>query len=151
MLNQAWAILRFLGRQHGFYDGSNIKESYLVDWTLETQLDLHGSLAYRQFMKDEHVEEDVVKAIEAITRFNSQIAQKLTENNTTFFASDRLTIADFVITAQYLQFAFNEANSREVVGRAAAVVATTPIVGEYLARVKAELADFLAVRGAYPV
>ena len=101
-------------------------------------------------MADAHVEEDVSKAIEGFTKFNAQIAQKLTENNTTFFASNRLTIADFVITAQYLQMAFNEANSREVASRAAAVVATTPVVGEYVSRVKAELGDYLTNRAPYP-
>ena len=45
-LNQSNAILRLLGRQHGFYPNDNIDESYLVDWALETSLDLWASKAY---------------------------------------------------------------------------------------------------------
>ena len=44
-MNQANAILRHLGRQFNFYDSGNLKESFLVDWALETSLDLWKSKA----------------------------------------------------------------------------------------------------------
>uniref|UniRef100_A0A7S3MRB2 GST N-terminal domain-containing protein n=1 Tax=Favella ehrenbergii TaxID=182087 RepID=A0A7S3MRB2_9SPIT len=149
MLNQAYAIIRLLGRQHGFYDGSSIEESFLVDWALETSLDLQNSRAYRVYMQDESTEEELEASKTNFAKFSKQIAASLTERGTTFFAGDRLTIADFVILSHFLSMAFNEANDKPIVATAAATVAETPIIGEYCERVKAQLGDYIASRGAY--
>ncbi len=42
-LNQAFAILRMLGRQTGYYKDENVDECFIVDWTLETVLDYWGT------------------------------------------------------------------------------------------------------------
>ena len=44
-MHHTYAILRFLGRKHGFYNDKDLKESYHVDWALETSLDLWGTKA----------------------------------------------------------------------------------------------------------
>ena len=46
LMNQAWAILRLLGRQHGFYSDLEEEEGYLIDWVLETSLDLFEGKVY---------------------------------------------------------------------------------------------------------
>ena len=73
MLNQSFAILRMLGRQHGYYDGSNIEESFLVDWVLETSIDLSNTRAYRVYMSmgAEPTEEDLAKSKENFAKFNA--------------------------------------------------------------------------------
>ena len=49
-MNQSYAILRLLGRKNGFYSDKNLKESYTVDWALETSLDLWGTKAIYPWM-----------------------------------------------------------------------------------------------------
>ena len=56
-INQANAILRFLGRHHGFYFGDDTDESFLVDWSLEASLDLWSTKAYRRWMAEDEDEE----------------------------------------------------------------------------------------------
>ena len=51
-MNQSNAILRLLGRQHGFYPNDNLDESYLIDWALETSLDLWATKAYTSWLQD---------------------------------------------------------------------------------------------------
>jgi len=40
------AILRHLGRQHGYYNHDDLNESFYVDWAIETQLDFWGNRDY---------------------------------------------------------------------------------------------------------
>ena len=133
-----------LGRQNGFYDDSNVEESFLVDWALETSLDLQTPKPYLVQMKDEPDEESFNKAKEVFEKFNGQIAGMLTKNNTTYFAGERLTIADFVILCHYLSFTQNPACEKPITQAHAATAASTPVVGEYCERVKAQVADYIA-------
>ena len=150
-LNQCYAILRLLGRQHGFYDSGNAEESFKVDWALETTLDYQITKAYRVQMNETSTEEEVDAAKAAFAKYNGQIAGALTKNNTTFFAGDRLTIADFVILSTYLCSAWNESCDKPIVQAHAETAAATPIIGQYCDRVKAELGDIIAQRAPFPV
>ena len=69
-INQANAILRFLGRQHGFYFGDDIDESFYVDWSLEASLDLWSTKAYRRWMAEDEDEEADAQAIAEFAKFN---------------------------------------------------------------------------------
>ena len=65
-MNQAFEILRYLGRKHGFYDDTDFEESHLVDWTLETVTDLQVAEVFKMnfapgFFK-ESTEEDLEAA-----------------------------------------------------------------------------------------
>ena len=51
--NQSNAILRKLGRQHGYYFSDDAEETFLVDWVLETILDFDGTKSYQRWMADE--------------------------------------------------------------------------------------------------
>ena len=95
--------------------------------------------------------EQVAAAVANFAKFNTQIAQKLSEVEGDFIAGPRLTIADFVIASLYLSLAFNEGNDREVRTLTGQKVTETPIVVAYLEKVKAELADYMATRDAYPI
>ena len=74
------------------------------------------------------------------------MAAKLAERgaDATFFAGARLTIADFIIFSHYMSMAFNDGCTKPVKDLAAAKVAETPAVGEYITRMKAEMADYMA-------
>ena len=95
--------------------------------------------------------EQVAAAVANFAKFNTQIAQKLSEVEGDFIAGPRLTIADFVIASLYLSLAFNEGNDREVRTLTGQKVSETPIVVAYLEKVKGELADYMATRDAYPI
>merc|ERR1712037_845825 len=101
-MNQAFAILRYLGRQHGFYDGADLEESLIVDWVLETSVDLQVSKAYavQLFGSTDAAAIEAAKA--NFSKFNKQISEKLTSRGKPFIAGDRLTIADFVVLSHYL-------------------------------------------------
>ena len=145
-MNQAFAILRYLGRQHGFYDGGDLEESLIVDWVLETSIDLQVSKAYavQLFGSTDAAAIEAAKA--NFSKFNKQISEKLTSRGKPFIAGDRLTIADFVVLSHYLCLAFNDACEHAVVAAHAEAARGEGIVMEYLERVKAEVAPFLATR-----
>jgi len=137
-MNQANAILRLLGRQYKFYQTSaastpaSLKENYMVDWALETSLDLWSSKAYRRwFMSNEDKEADKL-AIENFAKFNNQVARMLAKRASAkdkFFAGRRLSIADFTLFSHYLCMSHNEAAKGKAVKKEALkVVKKTPIV-----------------------
>ena len=70
-MNQANAILRHLGRQFKFYDSKNLKESYLVDWALETSLDLWNTKAYRRWFGSSADKQLDDQAIQDFSKFNT--------------------------------------------------------------------------------
>ena len=80
------------------------------------------------------------------------MAAKLAERgpNATFFAGDRLTIADFIIFSHYMSMSHNDGNTKPIKDRAAAKVAETSVVEEYITRMKAEMADYLVIRISAP-
>ena len=49
-MNQFSAIMRYLGRQHGYYPTDNIDEAFNVDWALETQADFWNTKVYRMWI-----------------------------------------------------------------------------------------------------
>ena len=69
ILTQSNAILRLLGRQHGFYLEDDSEESFLIDWALETSLDLWASKAPTHWYF-EKTEEENAAAIDHFAKFN---------------------------------------------------------------------------------
>ena len=145
--NQCWAILKMIGRQNGLYDGSNIEESYIVDWVLETSADCQGAKVYMtQLMPSDDAAANE-KATVDFKKFHDQISARLVAGK--FIAGDRVTIADFVILSHYLNLAHNPDCAVEGVAARAAVADSNPEMLEYLGRVKAEIADWLVTRGKF--
>ena len=152
-MNQAFAILRHLGRQHNFYDGSNIEEAFNVDWVLETVHDLQNAKVYQMNFPAGMMGEATPELIDAakanFVKFHKQMENMLTSHGKPFIAGDRMTIADFVVLSQYLSLAFNDACEQPIVASHGEAVRSSTTVMEYLERGKAELADYMSTRKAY--
>ena len=70
-VNQATAIMRHLGRQHGYYPQDDLVEAFNIDWCLETIADLWNPGHYRLFFNETADDADKCEAaIAAFTKFN---------------------------------------------------------------------------------
>ena len=105
MFNQSTAILRMLGRKHGYYIDDSAEEVYNVDWALEVHADFWNTKTYRMWLKGETDQEAIATGVGHFESFNKQMETLLTSTNSRFIASDRLTIADFVIFSLYMSLA----------------------------------------------
>ena len=108
-MNQANAILRLLGRKHGYYFDDNTDEAFNVDWALETHADFLNTNTYQMWYKGETDQAKIAEGAAKFGAFNKQIEAHLTSVNSRFIASDRLTIADFVVFSLYMTLVQNEA------------------------------------------
>ena len=151
VMNQSFAILRKLGREHGFYSDSDVEECFEVDWALETVTDWHASKAYQQWFKDEPVEDELADAISKFELFNSQINARLEARGESakFVAGDKLTIADFAVYSVYMAVASTEYNSRKAAAAAEPKVTEKPAVVAYCARMREELSEYMETRKQY--
>ena len=149
LMNQAWAILRHLGRQHGFYTDLQEEEGYLIDWVLETSIDLQNAKVYMTQLRPSDDAATNEAGVTNFKKFHDQIAIKVGAGRK-FIASDRLTIADFVVLSHYLTLAFNDAVQSDGIVQRRNIASSSPEVNAYLDRVKAEIVDYLDdVRGDY--
>ena len=151
VLNQSFAILRMLGRQHGFYSETNPDECYEIDWALETVLDWWAGGAYRTWFTDEPKQEDLDTAATKWEVFNGQINAKLASrgDSAKFIAGDKLTIADFAVYSLYMAIASSEYNSKPAVAVIEPKVTEKPAIVAYLARMRAELPEYMEARKQY--
>ena len=150
VLNQANAILRLLGRQHGYYFNEEA-EAYNVDWALETHADFWATKTQYVFFGGKE-QEAITKGLKQFEKFNKQIETHLAGTNTRFMASDRLTIADFLVFQIYMGMCHNEATIvPEIQAQFAGKLADTPKVTAYIEVMKTEMASYLATRGAYKI
>ena len=96
--------------------------------------------------------EKIANGTNLFGKFNKQIETHLAAQSTRFIASDRLTIADFVVFSTYMSVVQNEATpAPEIQATFEATMADTPKVKAYIATMKQEMATYLANRGAYPI
>ena len=70
VLNQCAAIMRLLGRKHGYYFDDNQEEAFNVDWALETHQDFWGSMTYKLFLNGETDQEKITTGVNAFEKFN---------------------------------------------------------------------------------
>ena len=121
LMNQSYAILRYLGRKHGFYFETDQEQAFVQDWVLSTAQDWWDTKAYRVWLEDGATEEQVAESVEKFAIFNKQIAGKLAErgDSAKFIAGDRLSIADLVAFSLYMTFPYNEGNQKPAVALAA--------------------------------
>ena len=152
-MNQTNAILRLLGRRHGYYFDDNVDEAFNVDWALETHADFWNTKTYRLWLFTE--ENDAEKITEGATlfeAFNKKIEAHLTSVNSRFIASDRLTIADFVVFSLYINMTQNEAvETPDLQAAFAAKLEDTPKVKAYIETMKQEMESYMTQRGAYKI
>ena len=107
VLNQVNAIMRLLGHQHGYYFNEEA-EAFNVDWALETHADFWATKTQYLFFGGKE-QEAITEGLKQFEKFNKQIETHLTGTNTRFMASDRVTIADFVVFQIYMGMCHNEA------------------------------------------
>ena len=71
--------------------------------------------------------------------------EKLIERGpkTSFFAGNRLTIADFLLFSNYIQMILFKNGGNETNHEATEVVNNTPTVGWYISKMTDEMADYL--------
>ena len=150
MLNQATAILRMLGRKHGYYFSDSEEEAFNVDWVLEAHADFWNTKTYRMWFSGESDQEKVAQGVACFEALNKQLETLLASTNSRFIASDRLTIADFVVFSLYMSLVQNEATQApELQAALAAKLADTPKVSAYLETMKQEMATYMSQRQAY--
>ena len=73
MLNQATAILRMLGRKHGYYFDDNAEEVINVDWVLEAHADFWNTKTYRMWFNGEPDQEKVAAGVKCFEDFNKHV------------------------------------------------------------------------------
>ena len=139
-----------LGRKHGYYFADNEDEAFNVDWVLETHADFWNTKTYRMWFKGETDQEKITEGVTHFEAFNRHMETLLNSTNSRLIASDRLTIADFVVFSLYMSLVQNEATvAPEIQAALAAKVEETPKVKAYIEIMKQEMAAYMAQRPAY--
>ena len=84
-------------------------EAFNVDWALETHADFWVTKTYQMWLFGESDQTKIAEGANKFDAFNKQIEAHLASVNTRFIASDRLTIADFVVFSLYMSLVKNDA------------------------------------------
>lgn len=146
-LVQSWAILRYLGKQFGYYP-DNSEEAWAVDSVIDAVEDYLSKYFRAQFEKDAdrktQLEGDFlawlpgwIKAIEK--RIGSNADPK-------FAAGSKRSTADFALAAVAFNLIFNEANPHHAAVAPLAKPEDYPVLAAYLKGLKEELSEFLTSR-----
>ena len=110
-LTQSYAILRYLGRQYGYYP-TDINEAYLVDSFLQTCDDYFNRYERYKF----ETNEALIPAAKAewfryLHLWAPAMEKRLIANgNPTFIVGNKVTIADFMLATVIYSFLLNEGN-----------------------------------------
>ena len=113
-MNQSNAILRALGREHGYYGGST-QETYEVDYIMENITDM-GAPTFTVFMADEVTPEAIKTAVETIDWYLGVFEKKLAGHGKTYLTGEKITIADFALFAFISMSALNKGLKHADVG-----------------------------------
>jgi glutathione S-transferase len=144
-LVQSWAILRYLGRQHGYYP-QDAEVAWRIDSTIDACEDYLNNYFKFQFEKDEEKK----KALwDNFTKFLpnwlTAIEKRLLANESqNYLVGSKATIADFALALIGFNCLLNEANP--------SYAETLPFIEKhetlkaYATHWKGELGDYLAAR-----
>ena len=110
-LVQSWAILRFLGRTHGYYP-EDCETAWRVDSTIDAVEDFFTTYFKACFEKDEEKKKTFTENyIKWLPGWLTAIEKRLAGNsNPNFIVGDKLTIADFALAAVGFNVLLNEAS-----------------------------------------
>ena len=144
-LVQSWSILRYLGRQHGYYP-NDAEVAWKIDSTIDACEDYVTNYFKYQFEKDEEKK----KALwENFTKFLpnwlAAIEKRIATNSSqNFIVGDKATIADFALGVIGFSFLLNEANPSYA--ETLPFIEKHEILKAYATHWKTELAEYLAAR-----
>ena len=141
-LVQSWAILRFLGRQHGYYP-QDLDTAYLIDSTIDAVEDYFG--AYFKFNFESNEEKKAIfkeNWLKMIPVWVPAIEKRL--DGKKFLTGDKLSIGDFALAAVGFNLLLNEANPH--FAETWPLVKDHEILKKYAANLKEELGGYLASR-----
>ena len=110
--SQSVAILRFLGRQNGFYPDDALA-AYNIDSTLDSLEDFVKN--YFKFHAEQDAEKKAANKESFLTKFLpawlDAIEKRISANSTQkYIVGDKITIADFALAGFGFSFILNEAN-----------------------------------------
>ena len=145
-LAQSWAILRYLGRQHGYYP-SDPEVAYQIDSTIDAVEDYLG--AYFKFNFEQDAERKKAAKETFLTKFLpnwlNAIEKRLTKNSSQkYIVGDKMTIADFALGSVGHNILLNEANP--TYAETWEIIKDREVLKAYATHQKEELKEYLASR-----
>lgn len=110
-LVQSWAILRYIGKIHGYYP-DNSEEAWQVDSLLDSVEDFLGKYFRANFEKDEERKKTYENDFAVwLTTWLTAIQKRIEANSDHKYAvGNKRTIADIAFAALSFSVIFNEAN-----------------------------------------
>lgn len=100
--------MRRLGAKHGYFP-TDPDTLYLIDWCLETGVDLWTNF-YHPFMAEEAPTEEIIaERVTRMTKYCSQLESVLAGHGKTYLAGERITIADFHALTIFTALIYNKA------------------------------------------
>ena len=143
---QTFAILRFLGKRHGYYPTDDM-QAHKCDEMLDRYNDVLSAVYKPHFAKDK---EPMLPNI-----FEKVLPTYLKEIDATcakgeFICGPKLTIADFAIAGLYTNYLANE-NISFAKEQFAAILKEFPNFEAYGKRVETECAEYFKNRKQYPI
>ena len=142
--NQSKAILLAVGAQHGYLP-TDAWELYQVMWVLETHADLLKPQHIGKLFMGNFTEEEADAFIADGDKFNAAWDARLKSFGKNFLAGDKVTVADFLIFANYRSVFLNE-NLKQadlVLPRLKESVAKYEDLNKWLELMSVELKDYL--------
>ena len=114
-MNQSNAILRALGRDHGYYNGST-QELYEVDYIMENTTDMSTGAGFSVWRLDEVTPEQIKSAVDTIDWYLGVFEKKLAAHGKAFLTGEKPTIADFALFSFFAMTSLNKGLKHADVG-----------------------------------
>ena len=105
-LNESLAMLRFVGKQFGYYPADHL-EAWQADALVDYTNDFIAKLYPTHYHK-KNDEESIAEYKKNITTMSAFYEKHLKDHGKNFIAGDKITTADFAIAAAIFTFVFNE-------------------------------------------
>ena len=144
-LCQSWAILRFLGRTHGYYP-SDPENAWRVDSTIDACEDYFNIYFKMEFEKDPEVKAKLVENyLKFVPVWLDAIEKRISNNESQkFIVGSKMTIADIALAAVGFNLILNEANPNYA--EVAPLIKDREVLKAYANNLKEELKEYLATR-----
>ena len=147
--NESSAILRFLGKHHGYYP-SDADEAYHADNLVDYCADVVPKL-YPDQMGQKFDEEAQDRYVKTITAFSDYLEKQLGHGKK-YVAGDSISIGDFAVASVIFSFVHNDAlaGGAAFSDKGKKVISEHKHFSSYVDNLKGELASYLANRPPAP-